>query len=147
MKASCVPILGILGQVIVNWDIKKLQFLVWKCINSLITQKPLDLRIWNLNTMWFLFNALCKLSWGAPSHLTKILQSKNALKMYEFEPISLGNYRHWWKMVCDFWAHYQPPFFLLCSFIPTWILLFLFCIFFLTFFLSYFFRRYLLLNR
>ena len=59
----------------------------------------------------------------------------NWQKVDEFEPIYLGNYRYWWKMVWDFWAHYQPFFYGLCSFTPTWRLFFLFCVYFLTFFL------------
>ena len=50
MKTLWVPILGILGQVIVNWvtqSIKKRRFLAWKVINSLIIPKPLDKQSWN----------------------------------------------------------------------------------------------------
>ena len=116
---------------------KKLRFLAE--INSPLTQKPFDVQSWNLNTMWVLMNVLCKPSFKAPSHVTKILQAKNGRKVEEFEPIYLGNYQYWWKMVCDFWAHYQPLFFWLCSFTPTWISFCWFCIFFLTvlFFLSF----------
>ena len=56
----------------------------------------------------------------------QILQAISGQKEDSFEPIHLGNYRYWWKMVCDFWAHYQLPFFWLCSFIATWILFFFF---------------------
>ena len=48
-------------------------------------------------------------------------------------------------MVRGFWAHYQPHFFWLWLFTPTWKLFFLFCMFFLIFF--FFFFRYLLLHR
>ena len=89
---------------------------------------------WNFDTMWVLINALCKPSLGAPGHVTKILQAKGGQKVDDFEPIYLGNYRYWWKMVCNFWAHYQLAFFWLCSFTPTWILFFFFFCFFLTFF-------------
>ena len=101
-----------------------------KFINSLITQKPLDVKSWNLNTVWLF---LCKPSWAAPGHVTKILQAESGQKVDELEPIYLGKYRYWWKMVCDFWARYQSPFFWLCSCTPIWIQFFLFCIFFLTF--------------
>ena len=53
----CVPISGILGHVIVNWNInkhKKRRFLAWKLINSLIIPKPLDVQIWKFNTKWVL---------------------------------------------------------------------------------------------
>ena len=39
-------------------------------------------------------SALCKPSLGAPSHVTKMLQAENELKVDEFEPIYLGNYRY-----------------------------------------------------
>ena len=85
--------------------------------------------------MWVLMNTFCKPSLGMPCHVTKILQAENGQKLRKFEPIYFdNNYRHWWNMVCDFWAHYQPPLFRLCSFTPTWIQVFLFCIFVLTFF-------------
>ena len=116
-------------------NIEKLRFLPWKCINSLVTQKPLDLLNWNLDTMCVLITALCWPSLGAPGPvMTEILQAENGQKVTEFESIYLCNYRYWWKMVCDFWAHYQPPFFWLCSFIPTWILIVLFHFFFFLFF-------------
>ena len=106
--------------------------MVWKVIKSLIIPKSLDLQNWNLDTMWVVINALCKQSFGALGHVTKILQTKNGQKVGDFEPIYLGNYQYWWKMVCNFWAHYQPPFSWLCSFTPTWILFYFF--FFLLFF-------------
>ena len=52
----------------------------WKFTNSPITQKPLYLQNWNLDTMWVLMIALCKPSLGAPSHVTKILQTENLQK-------------------------------------------------------------------
>ena len=113
---------------------KKRQFLAWKFINSTITQKPLDVQCWNLNTMWELMNALCKQSLGAPSHLTKMLCTKNGQKVDNFELIYLNKYRYWWNMICDLWAHYQLFFFWLCSFIPTWIPFFFFFSFFFFFF-------------
>ena len=88
-------------------------------------------KVWG--TMWVLINALCKPSLRAPGHVTKMLHAENGQKVDEFELIYLGNYRYWWKMVCGFWAHYQPPLVWLCSFTPTWKPFFLFCIFFLTF--------------
>ena len=99
-------ILGILGHVIVDWHTKKhkkRRFLAWKFIsNSHITQKPLGVQSWNLDTMWVLRNAFCKPSLGAPGLVTKILQAENGQKVDEFEPIYLSNYRCWWKIVCDF---------------------------------------------
>ena len=89
---------------------------------------------WTLDTIWVLMIALCKPSLGAPSHVTKILHAKSGQKVDDFEPIYLGNYRYWWKVVFDFWAHYQLAFFWLCSFTPTWILFFFDFFFFLTFF-------------
>ena len=112
----------------------KMRFLAWKFINSSLTQKPLGVQSWNLHTMWVLINVLCKLSLGAPGHVTKMLQVENGQKVDDFEPIHLGKYQLWWKMICGFWAHYQLPFCWLCSFTPTRILFFFFFVFFLTFF-------------
>ena len=39
-------------------------------------------------------NALRKLSLGASSLVTKILQAENGQKVDEFEPIYLGNYQY-----------------------------------------------------
>ena len=107
-------------------------------MKSLIIPKPLDVQSWNLGTMCVLINALCKPSLGVPGHVTKILQAKSGQKVDNFEPIYLGNYRYWWKLVCGFWAHYQLPFFWLCSFTPTWILFSFFFFFFLLLRLSTF---------
>ena len=141
-----MPIFGILDYVIVNWDtkkyIQKLRVLAWKFINSPLTQKPLDVRSWNLDTMWVLLNAFCKPSLGAPVHVTKISQAENGDKVDEFETIYLGKHRYWWKMVL---STLSTTFLLLCPFTPTWILFFLFCIFFHPFF--FFFCCFLLLNR
>ena len=84
--------------------------------------------------MCVLINALRKPSLGALGYKTKILQVKSGQKVDDFEPIYLGNYHYWWKMVCDFWAHCLLAFFWLCSFTPTWMLFFFFFFFFLTFF-------------
>ena len=142
---------GILGYVIVNWNTIKYKITIIfasEVMKLLITQKPLDVQSWISDTMWVLINALRKPSLGASSHVTKILQAKSGQKMDDFEPIYLGNYQYWWKMVCDFWAHYQLPFLWLCSFIPTWILCFFFFFFFLTFFPFFLFLSgYLLLSR
>ena len=64
-------------------------------------------------------------------------------KSWRVEPMYLGNYRYSWKMVCGFWAHYQPPFFWLYSFTPKLNAIFVALFFFL--FLS--FPCCLLLNR
>ena len=63
-----------------------------------------------------------------------------------FWTIHLGKYRFWWKMICGLWAHYQPFFFWLCSFTPTWILFFFFFVFFLTFFFLLLLSTFKLLN-
>ena len=55
-------------------------------------------------------------------------------EMDDLEPIYVGKYRFWWKMICAFWAHYQLPFFWLCLFTQTWIQFFFFFAFFLAFF-------------
>ena len=117
--------------------------MAWKVIKSLIIPKTLDVQSWNLYTMSVLMNALCKPNLGVPRRATKILQAENRQKVNDFEAIYLGNYRFWWKMVCDCWAHHQPPFFWLCSVTPTWILFFFF---FLSYFFFLFFSGYLLLN-
>ena len=73
-----------------------------------MTQNPLYVQSWNLETTWVLISALCKQSLGVPDHVTKILSAQNEQKLDEFEPIYLViNYRYWWKMVCNFWAHYH----------------------------------------
>ena len=88
MKVSCVPILGILGYVIVNLDrkknIKKRRILDWKFINSLLTQKLLDVQSWKSDTMWVPMNALCKPSLGLPGHVTKTLQPKVGKNLKNF---------------------------------------------------------------
>ena len=61
---------------------------------SLITQKPLDLRSGNLDTMWLFVNASYKPSLGATGHMTKILRAENGQKVDKFEPTYLGNYRY-----------------------------------------------------
>ena len=128
--------------VIVNWDTKphkkKRRFVAWKFVNSPIAQKPLDVQSWNLNAMWVLIIALCKPRLEAPGHVIKISRDKNGQKVDEFESIYLGNYRYWWKMACDFWEHYQPPFFWLCWFAPPWIPFFLLTSFFFFFPAIYF---------
>ena len=137
MKASCVPNLGNLGHMIVNWDTKNIinpKFLTWKVIKSLIIPKPLDVQNWNSYIMCVFMNALWKPSLRAPSHVTKIVQAKSGEKVDDFEPIYLGNYRYWWKIVCDFWAHYQLLLFWLCSFTPTRYYFSSFFSFFLLFF-------------
>ena len=138
MKVSYVPISGNLGHVIVNWDTqKKRWFLAWKFIDSLITHKPLYVQSWNLNTMWVFRNALCWLSLGLPSHVAKISQAENGQTVDEFEPIYLGNYQYWWKKLCDFWAHYQPPLFWLCRLLQLENYFSCFWHLFLTFFFSF----------
>ena len=70
------------------------------------TQKPLDVQSWNLCTIWVLINGLCKPSLGAPGNETKMLQAENEQKVDDFDTMNLGNYRYWWKIICDVWAHY-----------------------------------------
>ena len=135
MIASCVPILANLGHIIVNWDTKNIKnpkFLTWKVIKLLIIPKQFDVQTWNLYTMCVLMNALCKPSLGAPSCVIKIVQPKSGQKVDNFKLIYLNNFRYWWKIVCDFWAHYQLSFFWLRSFTPTWY-------YFFSFFLLFFF--------
>ena len=93
MKASCAPILGRLGHVIVKWDkksVKKRLFLAWNFINSPIIRKPLGVQSWNLYTMCLLISGLYTPSLGACSHATKILQAGNGQKVDEFETTCLG---------------------------------------------------------
>ena len=84
------------------------------------------------------YKCFMQTKFGVPGFVTKISQAKSGQKVDDFEPIYLGNYWYWWKMVCDFWAHYQLLFFWLCSCTPTWILFFFFFSFFLLFFLFYY---------
>ena len=67
--------------MIVSWDTKKRQFLAWKFIISPITQKPLDVRSWNLDTMWVLVNSSWKPSLGVHGNVTKLLQAENRQKV------------------------------------------------------------------
>ena len=143
MKTSCVLILGNLGHVIVNWDTKKKHkkngnFWLEKLLNCLKFQNHLTCKaaIWTqCGCLWMLYRNQV---WGALGYVTKILQAKSGQKVDNFESVYLGNYLYSWKMVSDFWAHYQLPFFWLCSFTPTWILFFFFFFLFLTsFFLFY----------
>ena len=76
-------------------NIKKLQFLARKVINLLITQKPLDVQNWNLDTVWMLINALRKPSLGAPGLASTSLHAENGQKVDEFVPMYLGKYRYW----------------------------------------------------
>ena len=80
MKASCVPILGIPGHVIVNWDTRNIKkngnFWLERLLNP-----------YNSKTTWraqlkFGHNvdALRKPSLGAPSHVTKIYWPKMGKK-------------------------------------------------------------------
>ena len=116
--------------------------MAWKFFDSPLSQKPSGVHK-NSYTMWMLINALCKPSSGAPGSVTKMLHTKKGQKLDNFEPVYLGKYRFWRKMISDFWTHYQPPFFWLCLFTPTWMLLFFFFFFLLFFF---FFSGYLFLN-
>ena len=52
--------------------------------------------------MWVLIIALCKPSFGTPGHVTRMLQAENWQKVDDLEPIYLGKYRFWWKMICAF---------------------------------------------
>ena len=116
---------------------RKMRFFTWKFINSPVTQKPISAHGWNLYTMRVIISGSCKPSLGplgTPGYVTKMLQAKNGQKVNNFEPIYLNKHRLWWKRICVFWAHYQPPFFWLCSLTPTWIQFFFFFVFFLTFF-------------
>ena len=90
---------------------QKIRFLAWKFINSPTTQKQLAVDSWNLYTMWVIINGLCKQSLGAPGHVIKLLQAENGQKVDDLEPIYLGKYWFWWKMICGSRAYYQPFFF------------------------------------
>ena len=113
MKALRVPILGILGKVIVNWDAKKQKMAIFglKIYYLPITQKLLNVQSWNLDTMPMLINALCKPSLGAPGDVINTLQAKNGQIVDNFESIYFSKYQFCRKIVCNYWAHYQPPFF------------------------------------
>ena len=148
MKASCVPILGILGHAIVNWhtkNIKKWQLLAWKFFNLPITQKPLGVQSWNLDTIWMLINGLCNPSLGTPSHETKILQAEDGQYVDEFEPIYFSKYQFWLKMICDFEHTINClSFGHVCLPQPEYHFFSFFSYFFFSFFLLFF--GYLLLN-
>ena len=97
--------------------------------------------------MCLLINGLCKPRLGAPSHVTKMLLAENEQKVDEIEPIYLGKKQFWLKMICDFGAHYQLPFFGCVRSLQheycfsSFFLFFCFFFFFLVFF---FFFRFLL---
>ena len=77
MKASYVPIFGILDHVNVNGEPKNRKngnFWVEKSINSLITQKPLDVQSWNLDTTWMLIKAYRESSFGVPGLAEALLR-------------------------------------------------------------------------
>ena len=83
--------------------------------------------------MWVLMNALRKPSLGAYGHVTKILPAKNGHK--------LTNLNRYISVITNIdkkrFVTFERTinlFFWLCSFTPTWMLFFLFCIFLLTFF-------------
>ena len=123
-----MPIFGILGHVIVNWDTKKHKktaIFVLKTYFFAYTLKPFRVQSRNLGTIWVFMNALCKPSLGTPSHVTKILKAENGQKVDQFELIYLNNYSYWWKMVCGFWVHHQPPFFWLSLLPASWKFIFL----------------------
>ena len=141
-----MPILGILGHVIVDWNTKKHKKTVIFGLKSYYIA-------YHSKTTWRAklkfghsvgaYKCFMKTKFGGAGHMTKILQAKSEQKVDNFEPIYLGNYQYWWKMVCDFWAHYQLSFFWLCSFTPTWIFFFFCFSFFLLFFFLLFFSDYL----
>ena len=75
-------------------------------------------------------NVLNLTNLGVPGHVTAILEAKNNEKVDRFEPVHLGKYRYWWKKVCGFLTHYQPPFFCRRLFTPAWVLFFSFFLIF-----------------
>ena len=105
MKASCVPIWGILGHVIVNWDTQKKlkQNDNFWLINSLIIPVPLDMQSWNLDTMWIVgaYVSLMQTKFEGARSQDQTFTAENGQKVNESEPIYLGNYRYWWKMVFE----------------------------------------------
>ena len=95
MKASSMSTMRFLGRVIVNLDTKtrvKRKFLYQKFIDSLITQKPLDMESRDLILTWVLIEALGEPSLKAPGCVTGILQTENWLKVNKFEPVRPGKY-------------------------------------------------------
>ena len=64
--------------------------MAWKFINSLITQKPIGMQSWNLDTIWVFINGSYKPSLEAPDYVTKMLQAKNGKSVDDFEPLYLG---------------------------------------------------------
>ena len=52
--------------------------------------------------MWVLMNALHKTSLRTLGPVTNILKVKNGQKLDEFEPIYVGNYRYWCKLLVFF---------------------------------------------
>ena len=85
MKASGVPIIGILGPVIVSWDTKKNMkngnFRPWKVINPLIIPKPLDVRSWNLAQYGCLWMLYANRVWGARSRDQNFTRPKMGKKV------------------------------------------------------------------
>ena len=40
--------------------------------------------------------------WGALIQVTKMSLAENGQKVDDLEPIYIGKYRFWWKMICAF---------------------------------------------
>ena len=61
--------------------------------------------------MWVLMIALMPTEFGILGHVTKILQAENGNKLTNLNRYISVITNIDKKMVCDFWAHYQSPFF------------------------------------
>ena len=47
-------------------------------------------------------HGLCKPIFGEHGHVIKMLQAENEHKVDESEPISIGEYRFYWTLICGF---------------------------------------------
>ena len=89
MKPLCVPILGILVHVIVNWRSTSHKKNGNFCLENLLIRL-------NSKTTWRVklkfghnegaYKCFMQTEIGAPGHVTKILQSENGQKVDEFGP-------------------------------------------------------------
>ena len=125
MKASCVPILGILGHMIVNWDTKIRQFLAWQSMKT--TWRAKLKCVHNVGA----YECCMQTEFVGARSREQNFTDRKWEKSWRIWTDTSPSFLILIEMVCDFWAHYQPPFFWLCLFTSTWILFFLFYFFFL----------------
>ena len=149
MNASCVPILGILGHVIVNWDTnkhKKIRFLAWKFINSPLTKKHLAYTAELCIQCGWLYMVHANRVWENPVTWPKCYRPKmgrkwRILNRYisvntDFDGKWFVIFEHTTSRLSFGYVRLPQPEYYFCSFLSFFLLFFFF-----------FFSDYLLLNR